>query len=98
MTKVKAVKRAAVVGVAVLALSLTGCGPSYEEKIEECRSAMAAHDFDAAPLSEGERLPACEGIEGDDYRALVMESSLDRLGWLNDEGRFDRGKMLDSLS
>lgn len=90
-------KKSIVVCVVALVL-VTGCGgPSYDEQVLSCQEALAAHDFDADPLEEGERLPACSGLKKDDYNALVMSRVIDDLGWTDDEGNFDENKMLDSM-
>lgn len=86
-----------ILACATVLVLATGCGKSYDEQIVECREALATHDFDAAPLDEGERLPECEGLEKDDYEALSLNAALDRLGWLGEDGEFDKNKMLDGM-
>lgn len=81
---------------AVLMLA-TGCSPSYDEQVLTCQKALKAHDFDAHPLGEGERLPQCEALKEKDYDALSENELMDRLGWLDDEGNFDEGRMRDSV-
>jgi hypothetical protein len=81
---------------AVLVLA-TGCAPSYDEQVLTCQKALKAHDFDAHPLSVGERLPQCDALKKEDYDALNQNAILDRLGWLDDEGRFDENEMHDSV-
>lgn len=71
---------------------VTGCGQSYEEKTEDCLTALKAR-------AEGDKSkPAqCEGVKRKDYLTLVMSVAIDDLGWTDEDGDFDKNKMLDSL-
>jgi hypothetical protein len=46
----------------------------------------------------GEGRPeACEPLSGDDYTALLTAKTIDGLGWTDEDGKFDKLKMADSL-
>lgn len=79
-------------------LFTAGCSQSYDDKVKACSSAMHEHDFDAHPLAEGQRLPACKDIKEKDYTAIVGNNVLGDLGWLDDDGNFDENKMRDSVT
>jgi hypothetical protein len=81
---------------AVSILLAAGCGQSYDDKIEACTKAVRAHDFEAFPLDEGDRLSACKGLKEEDVNAILFHNAMDDLGWLDDEGNFDKNKMLES--
>jgi hypothetical protein len=38
---------------------------------------------------------ACEDVKKDDYGALVVSNAINDLGWTDDEGNFDKNKMLE---
>ncbi|MEU5195238.1 hypothetical protein AB0G86_14450 [Streptomyces scabiei] len=47
----------------------------------------------------GESRPgACESLSDDDYTALLTAKVIDGLGWTDEDGKFDKLKMVDSLS
>lgn len=75
---------------------LAGCGQSYEDKVEACTKAVRAHDFNTHPLSEGERVSGCGDLKEEDYNTIVLHNVMGDLGWLDDEGNFDKNKMLES--
>lgn len=85
-----------IVTAAVLLAGLagvTGCGQSYEEKAEDCLTALKARaDGDKSKPAE------CEGIKRKDYLSLVMSVAIADLGWTDEDGKFDKNKMLDSLT
>lgn len=83
-------------GVAVAAWWIVR--PTYADELKRCEKAVAAYDFDANPVAEGDTIPGCEDVDRDDYSALAMHKAMGDLGWLDDEGKFDKNKMLeDSL-
>lgn len=49
---------------------------SYEEKVADCKRAVAAYDFDAQPVEEGGTIPGCEDVKRDDYLALVLSNTI----------------------
>jgi hypothetical protein len=49
---------------------------SYEDKVADCKRAVAVHDFDADPVAEGGTLAGCEGVDRDDYLALVVANAI----------------------
>lgn len=85
--------RAAAVGVVLLAGLAAGCAQSYEEITKDCLAALKARaDGDKSKPAE------CEGVKKSDYFDLVMSVAIDDLGWTGEDGKFDKGKMLDSLT
>jgi hypothetical protein len=88
--------RRAATPVALAALLLTAsCGQSYEDKVEACGKAARTHDFEADPLDQGERLPECESLKEDDYDTIIIDVILKDQGWVDDEGNFNRDKLLE---
>ncbi|MEW1753467.1 hypothetical protein [Streptomyces angustmyceticus] len=86
--------RTAVTAAAVLVglAGFTGCGQSYKELTEGCLTALKARaDGDKSKPAE------CEGVKRKDYTALVTSVAIDDLGWTDEDGKFDKNKMLDSL-
>jgi hypothetical protein len=49
---------------------------SYEDKVADCKRAVAVHDFDAEPVAEGGTLAGCEGVDRDDYLTLVVANAI----------------------
>lgn len=64
--------------------------PSYDEIADNCVAALKER-------AEGdkEKPEACDGLTKDDYDALALAHVLDDLGWTDDEGNFDKNKMLE---
>lgn len=87
---------AAVLAVAgiITGLVLWLSQPSYDEIVKGCQKALAkqyAEDGKGKPA-------ACNDVKDDDYNALVLHAAMGDLGWLDDDGNFDKNKMLeDSL-
>ncbi|WP_336052177.1 hypothetical protein [Streptomyces sp. CA2R101] len=72
---------------------VTGCGQSYEEQTEACLKGLKARtDGDKAKPAE------CDGLKRKDYVALVTSVAIDDLGWTDEDGRFDKNKMLEDLT
>lgn len=69
--------------------------PTYADELKRCEKAVAAYNFEAAPVAEGDTIPGCEGIDRDDYLALTGNKAMGDLGWLDEDGRFDKSKMLE---
>ncbi|MGW1669017.1 hypothetical protein [Streptomyces sp. NPDC002324] len=76
--------------VLLLAGGAVGCSKSYDEIGEDCVAALK----DRAD-GDKEKPEACEGLKEDDYQALLMSQTIDDLGWTDDEGNFDKNKMLE---
>ncbi|MFB7245652.1 hypothetical protein ACFCYX_24715 [Streptomyces populi] len=67
--------------------------PSYNDIVKGCQRALVAQ-YEA----DGRGKPsACDGVKGDDYDALVLGAAMGDLGWLDDDGDFDKDKMLEGL-
>lgn len=79
---------------AVLLLGGAGCSeePSYEEIAEQCVAALK----DRAPGVKA-KPSECDGLKEDDYSALLLDGTLDDLGWTDENGEFDENKMLDDV-
>lgn len=65
----------------------------YEDPAKE------AFDTVEKKTKEGgeDRPEACEPLSEDDYSALLMATAIDGLGWTDEDGKFDKLKMADSL-
>ncbi|MFI9154509.1 hypothetical protein [Streptomyces sp. NPDC053367] len=71
-----------ILSAVVLAIAIAGTvvwlnADSYDDKVADCRKAIAVHDFDADPVEEGGTLPGCEGVKRDDYMALILSNAID---------------------
>ncbi|MEV1063396.1 hypothetical protein [Streptomyces sp. NPDC050263] len=65
--------------------------PSYDDTVSSCRKALAEQY-----KNDGKGKPkACDGVKEDDYDALVLDASLNDLGWTDSDGNFDENKMLE---
>jgi hypothetical protein len=82
---------AAGIGATVWAFART----TYGDELKRCEKAVAAYDFKANPVAEGGTIPGCEDVDRDDYTKLAMNKAMDGLGWLDDEGNFDKNKMIE---
>lgn len=69
--------------------------PTYGDALKRCEKAVTAYDFDANPVEEGGTIPGCEDVDRDDYTKLAMDKAMGDLGWLDDEGDFDKGKFYE---
>lgn len=49
---------------------------SYEDKVADCKRAVATYDFEATPVEEGGTIPGCEDLKRDDYLALVLSNTI----------------------
>ncbi|MFG2277531.1 hypothetical protein ACGFNQ_02435 [Streptomyces asoensis] len=69
--------------------------PSYDDIVKDCQTALAAQS-----KAGGKGKPdACKDVKEDDYSALVLSNAIGDLGWTDEDGNFDRNKMLeDSLN
>ncbi|WP_158997230.1 hypothetical protein [Streptomyces aureus] len=65
--------------------------PSYDEVVRGCQRALVAQ-YEAHGRG---RPSACDGVKGDDYDALVLNTAMGNLGWLDRDGTFDKDKMLE---
>jgi hypothetical protein len=92
-------KRRNLIVAAAVAVALAIAGgvywlsrPSYDDIVKGCQKALVAQ-YKAG----GKGKPsACGDVKGDDYDALVLNATLGHLGWLDDDGNFDKNKMLES--
>jgi hypothetical protein len=73
-----------------VSLLLTGCGTSYEESVQQCTQALKDR-----PEGEKGKPEACEPLTDDDYDALFFNEVIDDLGWTDENGDFDKNKMLE---
>ena len=73
-----------------LLLTLTSCGQSYEESVAQCVQALRDR-------TEGDKgkPEECGEVKEDDYTALVASQAIDDLGWTDEDGNFDKNKMLE---
>ncbi|MEV4040926.1 hypothetical protein [Streptomyces umbrinus] len=64
--------------------------PTYGDTVSACEKALASR-------AEGNKAKpdACDGVKDDDYDALIMSKVIDDLGWTDDEGNFDKNKMIE---
>lgn len=63
----------------------------YEDQAED-----AFDKVEKKTKEGGEGQPgACEPLSEDDYTALVMATAIDGLGWTDEDGRFDKLKMVE---
>ena len=68
--------------------------PTYDEIVDDCMAALKDR-----PEGDKAKPEACNGVKKDDYDAILFSRVIDDLGWTDDEGHFDKNKMLeDSLS
>ncbi|WP_069173487.1 hypothetical protein [Streptomyces griseus] len=85
-----AILAAAVIAGAVTGLVIWLSQPSYDDIADNCVAALKERaDGDKA------KPKACDGLTDDDYDALLMSHIMGDLGWLDDEGRFDKNRMLE---
>ncbi|MFD9276891.1 hypothetical protein ACFWD7_06310 [Streptomyces mirabilis] len=66
--------------------------PSYDDIVKGCQKALAAQ----AKAGGKGKPSACDDVKKDDYDALALNAALGDLGWLDDDGNFDKNKMLES--
>ncbi|MFD9443379.1 hypothetical protein [Streptomyces sp. NPDC060001] len=65
--------------------------PTYGDTVTSCQKALAAQ-FKA----DGKGKPdACQDVKEDDYSAILMNQIMGDEGWLDEDGRFDKNKMLE---
>ncbi|GHJ19094.1 hypothetical protein TPA0909_07080 [Streptomyces albus] len=66
--------------------------PSYEDIVKDCRQAL----FEQFKADVKGKPDACKDVTKDDYMAIAMDVSLDDLGWTDEDGKFDKNKMLEA--
>lgn len=67
-------------------------GESYDDTVKACQKALAAQY-----KADGKGKPtACNDVKDDDYDALVLNAAMGDLGWLDDDGQFDKNKMIEN--
>lgn len=73
--------------------TLAGMVPQYANVARE-----ASDTLERKTEEGGEGRPGvCEPLSEDDYTVLLMAKAIDGLGWTNEEGQFDKLKMVESL-
>ncbi|MFE2560945.1 MULTISPECIES: hypothetical protein [Streptomyces] len=79
----------------LLAAGATACssGPTYDESVKLCRKALVAQ-----PEGETGKPKECEPLNEDDYGTVKMSAVIDRLGWTDENGQFDKNKMLEDTA
>ncbi|MCX4911840.1 hypothetical protein [Streptomyces sp. NBC_00878] len=65
--------------------------PTYGDTVSSCQTALSAQ-FKASGKGKPE---ACQGVKEDDYSAILMNQIMGDEGWLDEDGRFDKNKMLE---
>lgn len=83
----------ATVALAAALPLLAACGDSYEDKTTACITAVKERTD-----PDGTRPAACDGISDEDYATIVFGNAIDDLGWTDDEGRFDKNKMIEETT
>jgi len=78
-----------VAGVAVAVWLLVR--PSYDDHVKACQKALAAQ-FKVGGKGKPD---ACRDVEEDDYSAILMNQIMGDEGWLDEDGRFDKGKFYE---
>jgi hypothetical protein len=68
--------------------------PSYNDIVKGCQQALTAQ-YKAGGKGKPD---ACNDVKADDYDALVLNAAMGNLGWLDDNGNFDKNKMLDDAT
>lgn len=91
-------RRTTLIAVIVAALLVAGGGawwlgrPTYDEVVKDCTAALKEQ-----LAADGKGRPdACKDVKDDDYAAIVMHETMGREGWLDEDGRFDKNKMLEA--
>ncbi|MFB6772413.1 hypothetical protein [Streptomyces sp. NPDC056337] len=84
------VAAAVVVAGAVTGLVLWLSQPSYDEIADNCLTALKER-----PEGVKAKPEACDGLTKEDYDALALSQVLGDLGWTDEEGRFDKNRMLE---
>ncbi len=64
--------------------------PSYNEIVKNCVAALKDR-----PEGDKSKPAACDDVKDDDYNAIYLSTVLDDLGWTDDDGNFDKNKMLE---
>lgn len=68
--------------------------PTYDDVVKGCQKALAAQY-----KADGKGKPdACQDVKTDDYDALVLQAAMDHLGWTDEDGNFDKNKMLEDAA
>ena len=77
-------------GCLLLGGGTAGCSKSYGDVVKDCVAALKER-----PEGEKAKPDACEDVKQDDYDALLMNQVLGDLGWTDEDGKFDKNKMLE---
>ncbi|MFJ7049029.1 hypothetical protein ACIQVC_37325 [Streptomyces sp. NPDC101112] len=96
MRRITAICSAAGVAVAAIATGTVVwlSQPSYDDVVADCAAALKAQ-YKAGGKGKPDK---CAEVKDDDYDALVVQASLDNLGWTDENGEFDKNKMLDDVT
>lgn len=80
---------------AALLVALTACSsePTYDESVEFCRKVLLERSE-----SEKGKPKECEPLKQDDYVAVAAAVTVERLGWTDEDGNFDKNKMLEDTA
>ena len=89
-----------IIGAATIAAASIGgiafwlAQPSYDDIVKDCMRAVEERaDGDKSKPA------ACDELKEKDYDAVILNHVIDDLGWTDDEGNFDKNKMIeDGLS
>lgn len=77
----------------LLAGAAVGCSKSYEDTVADCTTALKER-----PDGDKGKPDACKDVKEDDYSALLMSQTIDDLGWTDENGEFDKNKMLEDAT
>ncbi|MEU6168064.1 hypothetical protein [Streptomyces tanashiensis] len=84
--------RRAVAALVLLAAALTACssGPTYDESVKLCQKTLVER-----PEGETGKPKECEPLKDEDYKTVAAAAAMARLGWTDENGNFDKNKMLE---
>ncbi|MFJ7070164.1 hypothetical protein [Streptomyces sp. NPDC101115] len=85
-------RRALATVALLLTLGSTACssGPTYDESVKLCHKALVER-----PEGATGKPKECEPLKADDYDSVNVSATIDRLGWTDENGNFDKNKMLE---
>lgn len=89
-TKLIAISAATTVAAGIGGLVFWLTQPTYDDHVKDCMQAVKER-------AEGDKSKpaACDELKKDDYTAVVMNQVMDDLGWTDEDGNFDKNKMLE---
>lgn len=83
---------AAILLTCLLATGAVACAKSYDEIVTDCATALKER-----PEGDKSKPDACKDVKEDDYIDLLVSQNINDLGWTDDEGNFDKNKMLEDV-